>query len=194
VTQDTPDPDRYLIEALAFEKELRARLYRCTRNNSDVDELLQEVYARLVKAGASTEAEVRSVRGLAHTTARNVALDWLRHKQVVPIELAADLETLGVRDESAQPEDLVNEEQELQVTLRAAQSLPERRRQVFTLRVIYEFSYAQIAQRLSISESTVKDHLGLAARHLANQMFARMPRPDPTDGPPDAAPVKEKPP
>lgn len=93
MTQDTPDPDRYLIEALAFEKELRARLYRCTRNNSDVDELLQEVYARLVKAGASTEAEVRS-----------------------------------------------------------------------------------------------------AARHLANQMFARMPGPDPTDGPPDAAPVKEKPP
>jgi RNA polymerase sigma factor (sigma-70 family) len=191
VRQDTPDPDRYLIQALAFEKELRARLYRCTRNNSDVDELLQEVYARLVKAGASMEAEVRSVRGFAHTTARNVALDWLRHKQVVPIELAADLETL---DESAQPEDLVNQEQELQVTLRAAQSLPKRRRQVFTLRVIYEFSYAQIAQRLGISESTVKDHLGLAARHLANQMFARMPGPDPTDGPPDAAPVKEKPP
>src|SRR5215470_16544673 len=40
--------ERYLLQALEIEGVLRACLYRYTRNNSDVDELLQEVYARLL--------------------------------------------------------------------------------------------------------------------------------------------------
>ena len=43
--------ERYLLQALEFEGVLRACLYRYTRNNSDVDELLQEVYARLLIGG-----------------------------------------------------------------------------------------------------------------------------------------------
>ena len=52
--------ERYLLQALEFEGVLRACLYRYTRNNSDVDELLQEVYARLLTAGASDDPEVRN--------------------------------------------------------------------------------------------------------------------------------------
>src|SRR5690349_16636436 len=52
--------ERYLVQALEIEGVLRACLYRYTRNNSDVDELLQEVYARLLMSGSSDEAEVRS--------------------------------------------------------------------------------------------------------------------------------------
>ena len=89
--------ERYLLQALEIEGVLRACLYRYTRNNSDVDELLQEVYARLLVSGASDEPEVRSVRAFALTIARNVAFDWLRHRQVVPIELVADLEALEAR-------------------------------------------------------------------------------------------------
>ena len=65
--------ERYLLQALEFEGVLRACLYRYTRNNSDVDELLQEVYARLLVAGSSNDPEVRSVRAFALTIARNVA-------------------------------------------------------------------------------------------------------------------------
>jgi RNA polymerase sigma factor (sigma-70 family) len=134
------------------------------------------------------------VRAFAHSIARNVALDWLRNKQVVPIELAADLEILDGRDESAQLEDFVKEEQELQVIFRAAQLLPVRQRQVFTLRVIYEFSYGEIADFLQISKRTVTDHLSHAARHMANRLFARMPGSDRAEWPPDESPTNEKPP
>ena len=46
------------------------------------EQTLQEVYARLLTAGASDDPEVRSVRAFALTVARNVAFDWLRHRQV----------------------------------------------------------------------------------------------------------------
>src|ERR1700749_2673602 len=94
--------ERYLVQALEFESVLRACLYRYARNTSDVEELLQETYARLLTAGSSNEPEVRSVRAFSLTVARNVAFDWLRHKQVVPIELVADMERLCVQGDSAQ--------------------------------------------------------------------------------------------
>ena len=105
--------ERYLVQALEFESVLRACLYRYARNTSDVEELLQETYARLLTAGATNEPEVRSVRAFSLTVARNVAFDWLRHKQVVPIELVADMEAMDILDERDQIEAIVNSHQEL---------------------------------------------------------------------------------
>jgi RNA polymerase sigma-70 factor (ECF subfamily) len=163
--------ERYLLQALEIEGVLRACLYRYTRNNPDVDELLQEVYARLLVAGSSDEPEVRSVRAFALTIARNVAFDWLRHRQVVPIELVADLEALEVLDEGEQIEEIVNSHQELAMLVKAIQTLPDRCRQVFTLRKVYGYSQKEIASRLNISENTVEQHLTKAARRCAQALF-----------------------
>ncbi|HEY8508636.1 MAG TPA: RNA polymerase sigma factor [Steroidobacteraceae bacterium] len=163
--------DRYLLHALEFESVLRACLYRYTRNTSDVEELLQETYARLLLAGASEQPEVRSMRAFALTVARNVALDWLRHRQIVPIELVADMEALDVLDEKAQIEEIVNAHQELTLLADAVECLPTRCRQVFTLRKVYGYSQKEIAVRLNISENTVEQHLTKAARRCAQVLF-----------------------
>src|SRR5579872_5630607 len=163
--------ERYLLQALEFEGVLRACLYRYTRNSADVEELLQETYARLLVAGASTEPEVRSVRAFSLTIARNVAFDWLRHKQVVPIELVADMEALDVLDERDQIDAIVNSHQELMMLVKAVQQLPERCRQVFTLRKVYGYSQKEIAARMKISENTVEQQLIKAARHCAQALF-----------------------
>jgi len=163
--------ERYLVQALEFESVLRACLYRYTRNSSDVEELLQETYARLLTAGASDEPEVRSVRAFSLTVARNVAFDWLRHKQVVPIELVADMEAMDILDERDQIDAIVNSHQELMMLVKAVQELPERCRQVFTLRKVYGYSQKEIAARMNISENTVEQQLVKAARHCAQALF-----------------------
>jgi len=163
--------DRYLLHALEFEGVLRACLYRYARNTADVEELLQETYARLLTAGSTGEPEIRSIRAFALTVARNVALDWLRHRQVVPIELVADLEAMDILDEGEQIEEIVNSHQELALLAKAVEGLPERCRQVFTLRKVYGFSQKEIAARLKISENTVEQHLTKAARRCAQVLF-----------------------
>ncbi len=163
--------DRFLLHALEFESVLRACLYRYTRNAADVDELLQETYARLLVAGGSENKEVRSMRAFCLTVARNVALDWLRHRQIVPIELVADMEALDVLDEGAQIEEIVNSHQELTLLAQAVECLPTRCRQVFTLRKVYGYSQKEIAARLKISENTVEQHLTKAARRCAQALF-----------------------
>jgi RNA polymerase sigma factor (sigma-70 family) len=163
--------ERYLLQALQFEGALRACLYRYTRNDSDVEELLQETYARLLTAGCRDEPEVRSVRGFALTIARNVAFDWLRHRHRVPVEVVADMEALEELDAGEHVDEIVNSHRELALLVNAVQDLPDRCRQVFTLRKVYGYSQRQIASRLQVSENTVEQHLTKAARRCAEALF-----------------------
>jgi RNA polymerase sigma-70 factor (ECF subfamily) len=165
MTKCTRTEDRYLIASLEFEGVLRACLHRYARNAADVDELLQETYAHLLTAGAAKgREEVRSIRAFALTVARNVALSWLRHRQVVPIELVADLEALELLDETSLVDEIVNTHQELAMLSRAVATLPNRCRQVFTLRKVYGMSQKEIAFELKISENTVEQHLAKGMR------------------------------
>ena len=157
--------DRYLVASLEFEGVLRACLHRYTRNSADVDELLQETWAHLLAAGAAqNREEIRSIRAFALTVARNVALSWLRHRQVVPIELVSDLEQLELLDERSQVDEIVNTHQELALLTQAMARLPTRCRHVFTLRKVYGLSQKEIAAELNISENTVEQHLAKGVR------------------------------
>jgi RNA polymerase sigma-70 factor (ECF subfamily) len=164
--------EELLLEALEHEAVLRACLYRFTRNRTDVEDLLQETYARLLATAASPERDkIRSVRAFVLTIARHVALDWLRHRSIIPIEAIAELEGMDVLDENEQVEEIVNTHQELARLADAVADLPDRCRQVFTLRKVYGFSQQEIAERLRISENTVEQHLTKAARRCAEALF-----------------------
>ena len=149
--------DRYLVASLEFEGVLRACLHRYARNAADVDELLQETYAHLLAAGAARgREEVRSIRAFALTVARNVALSWLRHRQVVPIELVADLEALELLDEAGQVDEIVNTHQELALLTAAVATLPVEQRHALELAFFGGLTQEEIAQKLAEPLGTVK--------------------------------------
>lgn len=160
------DNNALLLEALTHESVLRACLFRYTRNNADVDELLQEVYTHLLIC----HTHPINVRAFALTMARNMAFDWLRHRAVVPMELLADLDELECLEGSALVEEIIGSQQELERFVSATQQLSARVRQVFVLKKVYGYSQKQIAQRLGIAENTVEQHLTKAARHLTRIM------------------------
>jgi RNA polymerase sigma-70 factor (ECF subfamily) len=163
--------DRYLLEALEFESVLRACIRRYVNTAGDVDEMLQETYARLLVAGRDSKREILSVRAFALGVARHVALDWLRHQQVVCIELVTDLESLNDLNEGEQVEAIVSLDQELDRLAQAVQDLPDRCREVFVLRKVYGYNQKEIAAKLNISENTVEQHLTKAVRCCANALF-----------------------
>lgn len=177
---DKPE-EHYFREALQYEGMLRAYLSRYAPNPADVDDLLQETYARLLGLACTERDPIRSVRAFALTIARNVALDWIRQQRVTPVDLVADLAALDVLDERAKIDEIVSSREELDLLADVVQELPRRCRQVFTLRRVYGLAQKEIAAQLGISENTVEQLLTRAVRRCAEALFERQGRVETAD-------------
>lgn len=171
--------DRGHIALALFDKyitEIRATLCRYVRNRSDTDEMAQEVFLRLLTADKErTQAHcLRSDKAYLLTIARNVALDYLRHKQVVRIDFVGSLSEEAMEMFNSAPDDDVRTcleaEEEIQQVLDAAERVPEKCRIIFMLKKVYGFSQKEIAAAMKISENTVEQHLTKAARQIATHL------------------------
>lgn len=144
-------------EIQTHEQALRAYLRGRFSSLHDVDDLVQETYARILRSRAVGQASL--TRAYLFVTARNVALDQLRKKRPELIEGIAERERLGVVEERPDAAEAASHDQELELLAEAIASLPERCRKVFVLRRYHDLSHREIAQRLGIAENTVNAQL-----------------------------------
>ncbi len=114
---------------------------------------------------------IRSARALLFTTARNLALDAVRRQRVVAFEPITDDPDSPVLADSTDVIATVSKQQELELLTKAIQSLPERSRQIFTLRTAYGLTQRQIAEKMGVSESTVEKLMAQGIR-LCAEFFA----------------------
>ena len=80
----------------------------------------------------------------------------MRRRQIVTFETVAEMGELPVYEEGPSAAEVAAKNQELELLTKAIQSLPERCRQVLTLRKIYGLPQREIATLLGISEHTVE--------------------------------------
>jgi RNA polymerase sigma-70 factor (ECF subfamily) len=132
---------------------------------TDPDNLAQEALTRVWQA--RNVGAVPSPRALLFTTARNLALDELRRRQIVSFEPIAEIATLPVFADEPTAADTAATNQELEILTQAIQSLPDRCRQVLTLRKIYGLSQKDIAAQLGIAEHTVEAQVANGMRRCA---------------------------
>lgn len=144
----------FVDEVLPHEKELRGWLHVRFTTAGDVDDMVQETFARLLKVHDS--GPVVNPRAFLFVTARNMALNQLRHLRYERPQGAEELDPLSIVDDLNSPPESLAKEEELQHLIKAIQSLPNRCRQVMTLRKIYGLSQKEVAQRLGISVHTVE--------------------------------------
>lgn len=152
-----PDPElaRWFAEEVQpHEPALRAWLRGRFPSLADADDLVQESYTRLLRARET--GSIACARAFLFVTARNLALNQLRHLRHERPEGLAELDASGVLDESAAIPESVARAEDLQLLIHAIQSLPDRCRQIVTLRKIYGLSQKEIAEKLTISEHTVE--------------------------------------
>jgi len=159
----------FVREVLPLEAALMQFLRRSWPNKSDIDDLAQEVYARVYEA--AREKIPQPVKPFVFTIARNLLIDRVRHEQVVPIEAVADLETLGVAVDAPGPDRNVMAQDELRRLQAALEKLPPRCREVVVLGRIEGLSGKEISQRLGIGASTVSEHLATGMNTLADLLF-----------------------
>lgn len=168
---DSLDTARWFAtEVQPHRPALRAWLLARFPTLPDVDDVVQESLSRMVQA--REVSPIRSARALLFTTARNLALDAVRRQRVVTFEPIADESASSVLADDADVVASVSRQQELELLTRAIQSLPERIRQILTLRTAYGLTQKQIADRLGVSVSTVEKQMAAGIRQCA-EFFAR---------------------
>lgn len=153
-------------EVQPHESALRSYLRGAFPNFLDIDDLVQESYARLIKTRET--GKVSHIKAFLFTTARNVALDIFRRRKVVSIEGVSDLNNLHAAADLPDAGENASRQQELDLLAEAVRGLPERCRQVMTLRLLYGVPTKEIASRLGISDKTVKAQLAKGTRRCAD--------------------------
>lgn len=146
--------DWLTVHMLPFEADLRARLRRVCVNKADVDDVIQEVYCKVMQL--TTVTHIIDARGFLVQTAKNIVTDRLRRDAVVRFEAVANLEDLAVASPDPGVERVVLARAELRWVLSLVASLPERCREVFSARRIHGLSQKEAAQSLGITEKAVE--------------------------------------
>jgi RNA polymerase sigma-70 factor (ECF subfamily) len=160
----------FIDEMLPHEQDLRRWLGARFTAIRDIDDLVQETFTRVIKAHKT--GPIVNPRAFLFVTARNLALNQLRHYRYESPPLERDTSTLSIMDEMICPMESAAKMEELDQLKVAIQSLPERCREIITLRKIYGLSQKEIAEKLGISVSTVKTQVGIGM-HRCIQHFRK---------------------
>ena len=128
---------------LPWEAEVRRWLRRYTRTlfADDIDDLIQEAYARLWSTDLT---RIRNGRSFLYAVVRNALQDQRRRACVVQIECMAEMDALDV-DETPGPERWVSARQQYELLLRVLEMLPPQRRRVYQLRKFEGLSQREVA-------------------------------------------------
>lgn len=169
--QDPETARWFASEVEPHERTLRAYLRNQFPGHPDIDDLVQETYARLLQAREQTA--LRSPKAFLFTTARNAALDFFRRRKVVTIDGIAEIGNLSVLEDKPSVADSICHDQELQLLAEAINALPNRCRQVITLRKLHGLSHREIATKLGIAENTVNAQIALGVIRLRDFLLAR---------------------
>ena len=165
---ETPSLDEF---ARRYTPALRRYFRKREPRPADVDDLVQEVFARL--AGRSSGAAIKQPEAYLLRAAGNVWRDFLRrkltHAVAVHDEYRDELQVL----EDCSPEHVIQGQQAVEAVIGALNELPERTRQVFVLCRVEGMRQRNIAKRLGVSVSSVEKHMIKAIAHLAGRLGRR---------------------
>jgi RNA polymerase sigma-70 factor (ECF subfamily) len=161
-------------QILPHEADVRRWLATVGVSADDRDDILQEVYCRLLMFDSI--GHIGDPRVYLFKAARRVMLQRLERNRVVPILSVQSLEQINIADGAADPEMQVSSRAELSHVLDIIRQLPERCRQIFILRKVHGYSQAETAARLRVTENIVEKEtakgLDLILRDLARDGFA----------------------
>lgn len=175
MTDHESDAARWFAEqVLPHEPMLRAWLRSRFPKLGEVDDIVQETYTRVLRARG--RGPLDNPKAYVFATARNLALDHFRRAHGTETKTLTEREAGHVLDESEGIPESLARHQDLELLTEAIQTLPDRCRQVLTLRKIYGLTQKEIAVQLGISEHTVEAQVTIGIRKCTEFLRRRRDR------------------
>jgi RNA polymerase sigma-70 factor (ECF subfamily) len=159
----------FVREILPLEAMLMRYLHKNWRNESDIEDLRQEVYAQVLREAKSAIPE--RAKAFLFAKARNVMIDRFRKENVIPIELGMDMELSGVPADEPGPERTAYARRTLRRLQLALNELPPRYREALLMARVSGLSRREIAQRMGVSEQVVGNYVHRGMFVLADLLY-----------------------
>lgn len=166
----------FIREIVPLEAQLMQYLRHNWRNASEIVDLRQEVYVRVLQA--ARERIPDNAPRFLFACARNLLIDLVRREQIVPIEAIPDLETLGVATDAPGPDRAAAARHELRRFVSVLDRLPARAREAVTLAYFEGLSGKEIAERMGVSQSAASQHLANGVLMLTDILYGKSPERD----------------
>lgn len=151
-------------------REYRASLLRYfgrrTHDRADLEDMVQEVFVRLIRRGETSALEGQNPGAYMFETASSVLKDRLRKRATHHAEAHEPFDGERHAGEDFSPEHVLLGREQLARATAALLELPERTRVIFVLRRLEGMRFKDIAARLGISVSAVEKHMQRAITHL----------------------------
>lgn len=135
---------------------------------SDFDDIIQEAYSRVL--AARSQRPLHAPKAFFFATARNLAYDYFRNTAGNTPNALREFDELAVLDETVDIPEAIARNQEIELMTQAIQSLPDRCRQVLTLRNVYGLTHREIAEQLGISVRTVETQVSVGFKRCTEFM------------------------
>lgn len=167
---DEPEDERQALAAISssFRPSLSRFFERRVKERSEIEDLVQEVFLRLVRRGGVNNVD--RIGGYIFETAASVLNDRLRYRR----SRASDAHGLFDGEQHAgvdfAPDRVLDGQERLRLASAALLELPERTRHVFVLRRIEGMRYQDVAERLGMSVSAAEKHMQRALAHLSERL------------------------
>jgi RNA polymerase sigma-70 factor (ECF subfamily) len=168
------DADAFSAEALQFLEPLFATAMRLTRNRADAEDLVQDTFVKAFrfsgqfKRGTNLRAWLYTI---LHNTWRNRRRDASRDAVEVDSEQVEQAASVATGTEAFETPERILMRSTLDADLQAAlDDLPDAFRQAVWLRDVEEFTYAEIAEMLSVPIGTVMSRISRGRRLLFERL------------------------
>ncbi len=137
--------------------------YYMLESGAEAEDAVQEVYLKLWES-RDTLGEIQSPKAYAIRLLKNSCIDRIRRARHLTFpEQLPEGESVRPQDES------IDEKTRLDKVLKAIKSLPERQRQVLTLRTLEDLSYEEISKRTGINYLTCRVLLSQARSKIKSK-------------------------
>jgi RNA polymerase sigma factor (sigma-70 family) len=146
---------------------LRRLLRSRGRARDEIDDLIQDAFVRLQTY--CRDREIVTPEAFLVRTALNLMIDARRKVDTSP-RIQGGVESLVLVDPHPTPDEVLIGEERLKELNIGIEALSPRAREVFLLYRLEGYSYAQIAEQLGLSISTVEKHIAKASLSLFNWM------------------------
>ena len=136
---------------------LKRFLARFFSDSQDIEDVAQEAYLRAYVA--EQQKEIEQPKAYLFRIARNLALTQLTKKSKKITDYLEESGASVVIEYGAAADTEVEAQESLGLYCEAVAALPEKCRQVFLLRKVHGLAHKEIAQRMSLSVSSVEKYL-----------------------------------